>query len=206
MRAFALILLAALPCAAAASGPDDDFEPDRPRLSAAMGPAPVGSVVVSADLGWLRSGITFDLGLGAAVSVLVRVDTMLLYRGFSGQSALQGGLRFFPIADGTLRAGVELTAGQVLVPLEKGVENLTTVRGELVLGAIFDPANAYVRLAVRGVSSSVPGGAGWIRDEEAGLGVERVLGQFVVGAEVFTWARPGHAGMAQWRLRGAVAF
>lgn len=192
-------LLAALPAPAAAAPLDDDFEPDRAR-SLALGPLPPGSPLVSADVGWLRSGLRLDLGLIASLDLVLRGDAMLLYDGLGSQNGAHLGLRFTPIAESAFRIGLEATAGQVILAGRAQTVTLTTFRGELVLGTLLDVGNVYARLALRGVDPDVAG-LGWTRDEEVGLGVERVLGRFLVGAEGFVWARPRHSGMAQWRIR-----
>lgn len=200
MRALALTaLLVALPAASLAADLDDDFEPERAR-SLALGPLPAGSPLLSADLGWLRSGVRFDLGLVASLDLVLRGETMLLYDGLDGQSGVHLGLRFTPIAESAFRVGLEVTAGQVLVPARADTITLTALRGELVLGTVLDLGNVYARLALRGVDPGVSG-LGWTRDEEVGLGVERALGRWIVGAEGFVWARPRHSGMGQWRIR-----
>lgn len=199
VRALALTaLLAALPAAAAAT-PDDDFEPERAR-SLAIGPLPSASPLPSLEVGYLRSGFRFDLGLIAALDLVLRVDTMLLYDGLGAQSGGHIGFRFTPIAEDAFHLGLEFTGGKVLIPARANTVSLTALRGELVLGAIFDFGNLYGRLAVRGVDSDVAG-LGWSRDEEFGFGVERALGRWIVGAEAFAWAQPRHASVAQWRIR-----
>ncbi len=200
MRALALTaLLAALPATALAADPDDDFEPERAR-SLALGPVPSGSLLPSAELGWLRSGLRVDLGLVAALDLVLRGETMLLYDGLGGQSGAHLGLRFTPLAEGALRVGLEVTIGQLLVPARADTVTLTAVRGELVVGAVHDLGNVYARLALRGVDPGIAG-LDWARDEEAGLGVEHALGRWIVAAEGYVWARPRHSGLGHWRIR-----
>lgn len=208
MRALALTaLLAALPgvarAAPGADAADADFEAERGPRSIAMGPLPGGSPVFSLDAGWLRSGLRLDLGLFGGVDLVLRADGMLLYDGLRGQNGLHVGARFTPVAaESGFRLGVEFTGGVVLVSAAAETVTMTTLRGELVLGTVFDLANVYARLAVRGVDAGVMGLPGWVRDEEVGLGVERVFfGRWVLAAEGYTWARPHHAGLGQWRIR-----
>lgn len=197
MRALlATLLLFTLPAAAAA---DPDFQPERAR-SIALGPLPGGTILPSLEVGWLRSGARADLGLVGGFDLVLRLDTMALYRGLEGQNGGHLGLRFTPFADDAVRLGLEVTVGQVLVTAQANTVSLTAVRGEMVLGAVLDPGNVYVRLALRGVDADVPG-LGWSRDEEVAFGVERALGRFVLGGEVYSWARPRHGTLAQWRLR-----
>lgn len=204
MRPLALTaLLLALPCAAPAAEPaDDDFEPDEPLRSLALGPLPRARAMVSADVGWLRSAVGLGVGLGAALDLVLRGEAMPLYeKGFGGQRAVEAGLRFSPLAEQDLRLGVQLTAGQVFISQPAELVTITTVRGEVVLGATFELLNAYARLAIRTLQRDLAGSEGWAREEEIGLGVERVQGRFVLGAEGFVWARPHRSGIGQWRLR-----
>lgn len=204
MRALALTaLLTALPGAAAAADVDDaDFEPERRPHSIAVGPLPSGAPSLSLDLGWLRSGLRLDVGLLGNLDLVLHVDGMLLYDGLSGQNGFHLGLRFTPVgADSGFRLGTELTVGELLIPAPSEMVHMTTVRGEVVIGAVFDLLNVYARLALRGVDSGVAS-VGWQRDEEVGLGVERALfGRWVLAAEGYAWARPNHAGLGQWRIR-----
>jgi hypothetical protein len=203
VRALAPILVAAaLPCAAAAAPPAfDEFETEARVTSVAMGALPRGEALAAVDVGWLRSGLHLALGLGAGFELVLRGDAMLLYDGFGAQNAFHAGVRFTPVREGTIRLTGELTGGQLLSPKEIGFASLTTVRGEVVAGVVLDLGNAYARVALRGVQGSVPAASDWRRDEEIGLGVERVFGRVIVGAEGFMWARPGHDGLGQWRLR-----
>lgn len=197
MRALlATLLLWALPAAAA---PADDFRPERAR-SMALGPLPGGALLPSLEAGWLRSGARADLGLVGGFDLVLRVDTMALHRGLDGQNGGHLGLRFTPFAEDAVRLGVEVSVGQVLITAPANTVNLTAVRGELVLGALLAPGNLYLRLAMRGVDSDVTG-LGWSRDEEIGVGLERALGRFLLGGEVYSWARPRHGTLAQWRIR-----
>ena len=198
MRALlATLLLLALPAAAAPS--DGDFQPERAR-SIALGPLPGGALLPSLEVGWLRSGARIDLGLVGGFDLVLRADTMALYRGLDGQNGGHLGLRFTPFAEDAVRLGLELTVGQVLVTAPANTVSLTAVRGELVLGALLDPGTVYLRAALRGIDGDVPG-LGWSRDEEVALGLERALGRFVLGGEVYSWARPRHGTLAQWRIR-----
>jgi hypothetical protein len=192
-------LLAALPAAAAAATPDDDFEPARAR-SLALGPLPPGSPLLSADIGWLKSGLRLDLGLFGSLDLVLRVETMLLYDGLGGQNGAHLGLRFTPIAESAFRVGLEFTAGEGLITARAETVTMTVLRGELVLGTMLDLGNVYARLGLRGLDPGVSG-LGWTRDEEIGFGVEHALGRWIVGAEGFVWARPRHSGLAQWRIR-----
>lgn len=208
VRALALTaLLVALPGAAAAApapatDADADFEPEHGPHSIAVGPLPSGSPALSLDLGWLRSGLQLDVGLLGNLDLVLRADGMLLYDGLRGQDGFHLGLRFTPVGgEGGFRLGTELTFGEVLIPAPSEMVHMTTVRGEVILGAVFDLLNVYARLAVRGVDSGVAA-VGWQRDEEVGLGVERALfGHWVLAAEGYAWARPNHSGLGQWRIR-----
>lgn len=228
MRASVLILLLAAAPAAAAPEADDaaeegareapapqaqddadaDFEEDRPTPSIALGPVQRGRPFASLDLGWLRSGVRFDLGLGARIDLTLRVDTMLLYEGLDGQTGIHVGLRWSPLDDPLLRGSVQLSAGQVLVPTGGGnTVGITHVTGDLLLGTeAAGVALVYGRVTVRGVRPGAVERSYFAREVEAGLGVERGWRRFVFGAEGFVLNRPGHAGLREWRLRAGMSF
>ncbi len=209
MRALALILAvaaAAPPNALAAAEPrDPDFEPDEPLHSLALGPAPSGRAVLSMDVGWPRSGVRLDIGVARLVSLILSADTMLLYRGLDAETGVHAGVRVTPISDGAFRLSVEASAGQIFVPVRAGSEVLTQVRGDLLAGVSFDPVTVYARFGLIGEKGrDVPGRPTFLRQEEIGAGVETAWRRYVFGAEAFAWARPGHAGLTQWRLRAGI--
>ncbi|ABS28559.1 hypothetical protein [Anaeromyxobacter sp. Fw109-5] len=183
------------------TGDDADFEPERPRHSLALGPVGRGDMIASLDVGWLRSAVRADLGLGSWLDLVLRFDTLLLYEGFGGQNGIHVGVRASPAATGLLRAGVELTLGQLFVPGDVSMANLTALRGSATAGLVLDWATFYARGDIRWLSSLEPSGAGWARDHELGAGIERGLGRFILGAEAYLWSRPGLSTLGQWRLR-----
>ena len=191
------------PSAAKKPGVDAEFEPERPPASIALGPNGRGDVTLSRDVGWLRSGLCANLGLGSWIELVLRGDTLLLYRGFGGQSGIHAGVRLMPLSLGALRAGVELTIGQLFTPDTTTMSSLTTVRGEVLAGALLDWAAFYGRFALRGIAGgSSNNSPGWTRDEEVGVGVERTFRKrFILGAEAYWWARPGLSTLGQWRIR-----
>ena len=178
-----------------------EFEPERPRHSLALGPVGRGDMIVSLDLGWLRSAVRADLGLGSWLDLVLRFDTLMLYEGFGGQNGLHVGVRASPTSTGLFRGGVELTVGQVFVPGDVSMANLTALRGSATAGLVLDWATFYARGDIRWLSNLEPSGAGWARDQELGAGVERGLGRFILGAEVYLWSRPDLSTLGQWRLR-----
>ena len=182
---------------------DAEFEPERPPPSIALGPNTRGDVTLSLDVGWLRSGLCADLGLGSWIELVLCGETLLLYRGFGGQSGIHAGVRLMPLSQGPVRAGVELTIGQLFTPDNTTMSSLTTVRGEALAGVLFDWAALYGRFAVRGIAGgSSNNSPGWTRDEEVGVGIERAFRKrFILGAEAYWWARPGLSTLGQWRIR-----
>ncbi|HVI95293.1 MAG TPA: hypothetical protein VM753_14880 [Anaeromyxobacter sp.] len=182
---------------------DADFEPEARRPSIALGPNGRGDFTIALDVGWLESGVGATLGLGGWFDLTLRADTLLLYDGFSGQSGIHLGVRISPVSEGLLRAGVELSGGQLFSPEPSSLGALTTVGGQATVGAALDWATFYGRAAVRGISGgSESSSPGWTYDEQVGLGVERTFRKrFIVGAEGYLWARPGLSTLAEWRLR-----
>jgi hypothetical protein len=182
-------------------GEGAEFEPERPRHSLALGPVGRGDMIASLDLGWLRSAVRADLGLGSWLDLVLRFDTLMLYEGFGGQNGLHLGVRASPASTGLFRASVELTVGQLFVPGDVSMANLTALRGAATAGLVLDWATFYARGDIRWLSNLEPSGAGWARDQELGAGIERGLGRFILGAEAYLWSRPGLSTLGQWRLR-----
>lgn len=192
-----------MPLVAPAEGPDDDFDPHVQPPSVALGPAPRGGVVMSAGVGWLRSDVTIQLGLGAWLDLVLRGDAMLLYDGFNAQNTFYGGLRVSPFDEGFARLTLTLEGGEIFIPVVAGSKTVPVVRGEVAAGLVLDPVTVYGRVALRGLSGkSAYDDDSWSSDTEAGLGVEgHVSRRLVIGAEVFAWSRPEADTLWQWRLR-----
>jgi hypothetical protein len=180
-----------------------DFEPEAPSHSIALGPVGRGDMVVSLDLGWLRSGFRADLGLGAWFDLVLRGDALLLYDGFGAQDGIHLGVRVSPMSKGLIRAGAEFSVGQIFAPGEHTVTNLTVLRASATAGLALDLATVYGRGEVRWLSSMKSSGPGWAHDGELGVGLERAFGKrgrFIIGAEGYVWMRPGLESLGQWRL------
>lgn len=200
-----LILLLAAGAAGAAEPPDPDFDEDVPIPSIALGPVERGRPFVAADVGWLRSGLRFHLGLGAGLDLFLSTDAMLLYQGLSGQNGIHAGLRF-TWTEGFFRTAVEASAGKVFQPLDAGLQAVTTVSGAVTAGAVLDLVTVYGRAELRGMGGEdLPARPDFQREVELGLGVERGFRRLVLGAEVFVLSRPGHGGLGEWRLRAGMA-
>ncbi|WP_242360345.1 hypothetical protein [Anaeromyxobacter sp. SG17] len=187
------------------TGDDRDFEPEVPARSLALGPVPRGGMIASLDLGWLRSGLRADIGLASWLNLVLRADSLLLYERFGGQNGIYAGLRTSFTPQGTVRGSAELTVGQIFVPADVATANLTAIRGSVAAGLVLDWATFYGRADVRWLSGTQRAGPGWVHDAELGVGVERAIGRFILGAEGFVWARPGLSKLGQWRLRAGFA-
>jgi hypothetical protein len=191
----------ALPARADTDAHDEDFEPETGRPSIALGPTRRGSALAWLELGWLRSGVRAELGLGASVGIFVAADTFLLYEGFRGPSGVHFGLRVSPF-DGPFRASAELSLGEIFSPRAVSSANVTALRLGGAVGLVTDWATVYTRASLHGYASAFGSDAGWTRDEEFGLGVERaLLGRLVVGAEAYLWSRPGLSTLGEWTVR-----
>jgi hypothetical protein len=192
VRLLAALLVVAAPLVTPAEGPDDDFDVREQPPSVALGPAPRGGVIVSAGLGWLRSDLTIQLGLGSWLDLVLRGDAMVLYDGFNAQNTFYGGFRVSPFNEGIARLTLALEAGEIFVPVHSGAKTVPVVRGEISAGMV-----------LRGLSGkSAYDDDHWSSDTEAGLGVEgHVRRRLVLGAEVFAWSRPDADTLWQWRLR-----
>jgi hypothetical protein len=188
-----------------ANAHDEEFAPEVPPPSVALGPTPRGGAMLALDLGWLRSGVRADLGLGATLSIFLSMDTLLLYDGFHGPSGVHIGLRTTPL-QGPFRATAEISIGEVFAPRSVSSANTTTLRLGGAAGLVTGWATVYARAALRGSAGSFESDAGWTRDEELGVGIERALSRrLVVGAEAYLWYRPGLATLGEWTIRIAYA-
>lgn len=204
-----LALSAALAPAPAHAAPeqeeDEEFEPIQAPRSIALGPQPRGESLLSLDVGWLRSGLRFDLGFGARIDLVVKADAWLLHDLLGSQDSIQVGFRVSPFSGDAFRASIEGTAGQLFLAGGRGLENMTMFRGELVLGGQFGQVLVYGRAALRALHDRTVLRDDWARDGEVGGGVEYAWRKLRVAAEGFSWVRSERAGLAQWRLRVAWA-
>ncbi len=201
------ILVALLAGAPAAEAADDDFAPVEPGPSIALGPVGARHSLVAADVGWLRSGVRAALGAGPALDVTLRADAFLLKALLREQQDVMFGVAWSPASEGLLRASLGAEVGMVL--FGGGVPPTSTfaLRGQAAVGLALDGiATPYVRAAIRFLSYRLVDRDGFVRDEEVGGGVERAFGPYVVGAEAFVWARPGLAGLGQWRISAGRRF
>jgi hypothetical protein len=171
----------------------------------AVGPARTGRPTLSLDVGWLRSGLRFDLGLAHRLDLVARVDTMLLYDGVSGQNGGSLGLRATPFLWNRARLSAEGTLGQIFAPTDAWRGTFTVLRGELAAGVNAGPALLSVRGAVRALRVTAYAGTVWTHDEEAGAGVEARRGRWMAGAEAYALARPNLDTLLQWRVRLGLA-
>jgi hypothetical protein len=201
--------LAALFAVLATQAPATEAPPEPERWgqhALAFGPIPLGDSIWSAELGWLRSGLRGDIGLGVGLDLTFRGDGFLLHDFFGGQSSLLAGARFSPFDDGPLRLSAEGSVGQVFGGRGAGGFSNFVLRGELTAGyAITVYGTPYLRGAIRALGYDVPGDDGWGRDEELGVGYEVSFHRFVGAVEGFLWARPSRASLPQWRARVGIA-
>ena len=206
MRRLALAAALALSIAPPPAAADDDFEDDAPTRSLALGPVPSSTATLSVDAGWLRSGARVDLGLAVGLDLTLRGETFALHSGLDGQNAGFVGLRFSPLAGPGLRLSLSGEAGLLFVPARVGTLDVLVLRAELVVGTEALGFLPYLRAAVRGLRHDAAGYDGWDRDGEVAAGLERAVGQVLLGAEASAWIQPVVSGLFQWRLRAGVAF
>jgi hypothetical protein len=193
----------AVPLARAQSA-DDDFASDfrKGTIGIALGPLPPGQFIVSADLGWLRSAVRGQVGMGRDFDFVFWVDAFLLEAAFDAQNGLHAGVRYTPLTGGPFRLTLEATAGAVFIAGRVATTNLFALRTEATAGATWpNLGTVYGRLQIRALTDAAAGGAHWGRDAELGAGVERNVGRFTVGFEGSRWTRPDLEGITQWRIR-----
>lgn len=196
-------LLGAAPAAAQVPESFLDFEGAEEPRHMVLGGLPAGRLMVTADVGWLRSGFRADVGLGSGFDLVFRVDAFLLRDLMSGQDGLLLGVRYTPPYSGLVRFAAELGVGEVFLPQLFGIDSLFVVRGEMV-GALWleDFGLPYLRVSARALAFDKSAHSGWGRDAEIGLGWERSLSKkVVVGVEGFLWFRAGVPDLPQWRIR-----
>ena len=196
-----LLLGLALAWPAVAQEPDLFEDAEEPRHMI-LGPAPLGRLMITADAGWLRSGIRADIGLSGGFDLSVRADAFLLGDLLSGQDSLSLSVRYTPPYHGLFRFAAEAGVGEVFIPQLFGVDSLFAVRGEMV-GALWleDLGLPYLRASARALGFDKAGHSGWGRDAELGVGWEHSVKKIVVGVEGFLWFRAALPNLAQWRIR-----
>ena len=200
-RAAWFLLGTALASPAAAQEPDLFEDAEEPRRII-LGPVPLGSLMATAEVGWLRSGIRADIGLSGGFDLTLRADAFLVGDLLSGQDGLSLGVRYTPSYRGLFRFAAEAGVGEVYIPQRFGMDSLFVVRGEMV-GALWleELGLPYLRASARALSFDKLSHSGWGRDAELGIGWERSVMKIVVGVEGFLWFRPGLPNLAQWRIR-----
>lgn len=199
------LLGAALAAPTAAQVPESflDFEGAEEPRHMILGSLPTGGLMVTGEVGWLKSGIRADIGLSAGFDLTLRADAFLLGDILSGQDGLSLCVRYTPPYRGLVRFAAEVGAGEVYIPQRFGMDSLFVVRGELV-GALWleDLGLPYLRASARALGFDKASHSGWGRDAELGIGWERALSRkIVVGVEGFLWFRAGLANLPQWRIR-----
>jgi hypothetical protein len=199
-----LLLIALLAAAPEAAETDADFAEDfalgTPGL--ALGPLPSNQFVASFDVGWLRSALRGQVGLGHDVDFVFWGDAFLLEDLFGQQNGLHTGIRYTPLKEGPFRLSLEGTIGAIFIAGRVSTSNVFALRGEVTAGATrAELGTVYTRLQIRGLTDAAAGDAHWGRDAEIGVGVERNFARFTFGAEGSLWTRPDLDGIRQWRLR-----
>lgn len=201
--------LLAVPAARAA---EKEGAPPPPQAelasSLAFGAVAVGDVMWRAELGWLRSGVRADIGIGFDVDLALDVDAWLFHDLGNGHKQIVALARYTPMSEGPIRLAFSAGAGEVFIG--SGVESfdLFQLKGEITAGLSFAPyGTAYARVALRGLKFNHGlSYEGWGRDEEVGLGWEVKLWRVVVAVEGYYWLRPQLDSIPQGRVIVGVPF
>ena len=205
MRLLALLLAFSAPLVASAEPKvpfDEDFEGDEAPPSLALGPSPRGHMVAGVGVGWLRSEVQAQLGLGYWIDITFRGDSMTLYQGFNAQNSVQAGVRVSPFSEGLFRLSFALEGGEVFAPISGAMKTFPVVRGEVASGLVLEPVTLYGRVSLRGAPSDSVFDDRWAQDTEAGIGLEgHVAKRLILGIEGFAWARQRTDTLWQWRIR-----
>jgi hypothetical protein len=205
VRILALLLAVSAPLVARAEPKvpfDEDFDAEESVPSLALGPVPRGHMVAGLDVGWLRSDLQAQLGLGYWIDITFRAESMTLYQGFNAQNSVQAGARISPFSEGLFRLSFALEGGEVFAPVSGGTKSFPLVRGEVSTGLVLEALTLYGRVALRGAASDSVFVNRWAQDTEAGIGLEaHAAKRLVLGVEGFAWGRQRSETLWQWRIR-----
>jgi hypothetical protein len=190
----------------AKAGPDADFDPAPDRTSLQFGPVRPTRPMLTADLGWMKSGVRFLAGAGVGLDLIGRFDTFLPGVSNGGQSGVYVGVRWSSQELDPLRLAGTLEAGEVFVAGSTADASYLSIRSELAVGLELAGWRPYGRALLAVNSASVQAGPSWFSTSELGLGVERTFDRNVVGLDGFTFIQSGVPAILMWRARVGRAF
>jgi hypothetical protein len=190
----------------AEAGPDPDFDPAPHRASLQFGPIKPTRLMLSADMGWMKSGARFLAGAGVGLDLIGRFDTFLPGVPNGGQNGVYVGLRWSSQDLDPFRLGGMLELGEVFVAGRTAEASYLTIRTELAMGFDLDAWRPYGRALLAVNNASVTAGPAWSTTAELGLGLERTFGPNVVALEGSSFVQSGVPSILMWRARVGRAF
>jgi hypothetical protein len=190
----------------AGDGPDADFDPAPHRTSLQFGPVRPTRPMLTADMGWMKSGVRFLAGAGVGLDLIGRFDTFLPSVPNGGQNGVYVGVRWSSQDLDPFRLAGTLEIGEVFVAGSTADASYLTVRTELATGFDLDAWRPYGRALLAANNASVAAGPAWSTTGELGLGLERTFGQSVVGVEGSSFVQSGVPSILMWRVRVGHAF
>ncbi len=187
-------------------GHDPDFDPAPNLASLQFGPVKPTRLMLSADGGWLRSGVRFLAGAGVGLDLVGRADTFLPGVGDGGQNGIYIGARWSSQDLDVLRLAATFEVGEVFVAGRAADASYLSLRVEVAAGAELSGWRPYARAAMGFDKGSVTLGPEWFNTTELGLGLERTFGRHVVAVEGGTFLQAEVPAIATWRVRYGHAF
>ncbi len=187
-------------------GHDPDFDPAPNVASLQFGPVKPTRLMLTGDVGWLKSGVRFLAGAGVGLDLVGRADTFLPGVGNGGQNGIYVGARWSSQDLDVLRLAATFEVGEVFVASRTADASYLSMRFEVAAGAELSGWRPYARAAMAFDKGSVTAGPEWFTTTELGLGLERTFGRHVLGLEGGTFLQAEVPAITTWRLRYGHAF
>lgn len=187
-------------------GGDPDFDPAPDVTSLQFGPVRPTRLMLSGDVGWLKSGVRFLAGAGVGLDLIGRADTFLPGVGNGGQNGLYVGLRWSSQDLDVLRLSTAFEVGEVFVAGQTADASYLSMRLEVAAGAELSGWRPYARAALAFDKASVTAGPEWFSTTELGVGLERTFGRHVLAVEGGAFLQAQVPKITTWRLRYGHAF
>jgi len=187
-------------------GRDPDFDPLPNVASLQFGPIRPTRLMLSADGGWMKSGVRFLAGAGVGLDLLGRFETLLPGVPNGGQNAVYVGVRWSSQELDPVRLTGTLELGEVFVAGRSADASYLSMHGEFALGLELSGWRPYARALLAVNNASVTAGPSWFSTSELGLGLERTFDRNVLAVEGTTFVQSGVPSILMWRVRVGRAF
>lgn len=187
-------------------GSDPDFDPEPNVASLQFGPIRPTRLMLSADGGWMRSGVRFLAGAGVGLDLVGRFETLLPGVPNGGQNGIFVGVRWSSQELSPVRLAGTLEVGEVFVAGRTADASYLSMRGEIALGLELSGWRPYARALLAVNNASVTAGPAWFSTSDLGLGLERTFDRNVIGIEGSTFFQSNVPNIFMWRVRVGRAF